>query len=353
MTEFLFKILQLVVAIILILLIIIFIIPLFFKDLKSLETKGSAFKTVDTNYSVKIIDGVMPLTSSEVFVTTQNKDDLDYVNIPHSINRSSGSQFSFSFWLNKGKDLNISTLSNKTLLLFGLKNKENLVTKEALDLDTAIVNTDLGDLESSKVQVLESNNSDPVIYPSANPGIHNYRSYIITQEEKVIIKCPMISFGEDGKKIIVSINTINNIEKNFIIDSEILSTLDADTWKLLTFTFEDYKNILGFSNGLKMTFYLDDKQVSTQKLNNIEMRLNNGKIYILPDMKNNSPNLSSNKGSIADVTYFNRSINLSDIRQILSSRFNSNIYKTPRMKNNELTDQRYNALSLYAETQEL
>ncbi len=348
MSEILFNILQLIIAIILTLFIIIFIIPLFFKDLKSLEDKSTAFKTVDKNYSVKIIDGIMPLTSSEVFVTTKNKDDLNYVYIPRSINRNSGSQFSFSFWLNKGKDFEPITLSNKTLLLFGLKNKENIIKKDAIDLD-AIITGDSESADSEKIKIYESKTESPVDIADRD----SYREYNVTEEKKVIIKCPMISFDKDGKTLVVNINTLNNIENKFVINSEILSTLDRDTWKLLTFVFEDHKNILGFSDGLKLSFYLDDKLVSVQKLNNTEMRLNDGYIYILPEMDDESPSLSSNKGSIADVTYFNRALRLSDIQEILSNRFNTNVYKTPRMKNNELINSRYYKISLYAETQEL
>ncbi len=334
--------LQLLISAIIIILIIIFIIPLFFKNLDNLEEVPTAYKTVDKDYSVKIIDGYMPLNSSEEYITTKNKDDINYVFIPRSVNRYGGSEFSFSFWIMKNKnsqDPN-SSLSNRTLLLFGLKNKDTLLTKEVERLESKIIN----------------NNMINEIDPLTDKTLINEdnQNYYVTQESKVIIKCPMISFDKDGKNLLVKLNTLDSIEETITIDAPILNELDNNKWSLLTFTFEDNKSSYGFASGLKITFYLNDKQVSTQILEKKEMRLNDGRIYILPKLGDESPMLSSNNGYIADVTYFNKALNLNDIKSILKQGYTTNTYKTPRMKNNDLLlKNRYNTISLYNETQEL
>jgi hypothetical protein len=344
------QLLQLLVAMLLIYLITKFIVPLFFKKLKKLEKTSNSTNTKDTDYSLKIIDGIMPLQSTEEYVTTSDSTDDRFVSIPKSVNRQGGSQFSIAFWINKGASFNAEQLANKALVLFGLKNTTSVIEKSPITLDELLLQNDDLNLATQVKNVLEAN-SDTIAINVEDSS--TFTKYNVIETTPVIVKCPMISFGEDGQTIIVSLNTIDNIETVFEINSTILSTLDSNDWNLLTFTFEDYKNPFGFSAGLKMTFYINNKQISTQKKDGKEMKLNSGRIYILPNMDNDSVTLTSNDGYIADVTYYNRAIKIKDIENVLSVGYNKNAYTTARMTDNESITKQYKNASLYSETQEI
>jgi hypothetical protein len=348
---FLNKYIQLIMAVIIIFLIIKYYIPLFFSELKLLENQNSVYKITDINYSVKIIDGIMPLISDEVFVTTSEKNDINYVLIPRSINRVGGAQFSFSFWLNKGANFNPSSLSNKTILLYGLKNKDTVIDKLPKETDDTLYK-DIIKTNNLYKEILEPKNDiDNINYPGPLKGDKNYRVFNALVDDKIIVKCPLIRFGEDGKSIEIEINTVKKIENIYKIDAPVLDMLDADKWNMLTFIFEDYRNMFGISTGVKISFYIGAKQVASVLLENDTIKLNNGLIYILPNMGNN--NGQENKGNIADVTYYNRALNLNEIKEQISKGVTESVYKTPRMKNKDLINKKYNDLTLYNETMQL
>lgn len=343
-------IVQVILSIIIIIIILKVGVPFFFKELKSLESDSNAFKTISNDYTVNIIDGIMPFTSSEVYITTTNKLDDNYVNIPRSINRSSGAQFSFSFWINKGKDFKPESLSDRVILIYGLKNKDTIAKKLPVDLDSLSIDTTFyTDLPYKTI--LESKiEGEPIdVTPAAIAGSDkNYRSFNISAKTDIIVKCPLIKFSKNGKDIEVEVNTIKNISNSFKISSPLMDIMSKDEWNLLTFTFEDYNNLVGFATGTKMTFYLNNKQVSTQIIKNDSLKINNGKIYILPDT--GSVQSVSNSGSIANVTYYNKALKLDEINTILNNRFTEQSYKTPKTKNTKLVAAKYGRISLFDET---
>lgn len=341
-------IVQVIISIIIIIIILKICVPLFFKELKSLETDSNAFKTISNDYSVNIIDGIMPFTSSEVYITTTNKLDDNYVNIPRSVNRTSGAQFSFSFWINKGKNFDPNSLSNKVILIYGLKNMESIAKKIPITLNSPAIDTTI-DSDSPYESVIESKIAgEPISYNPSSTSIKNYRKFDVEVTKDILVKCPLIKFAENGKDIIVEVNTVKNISNTFKLDSPLLDILSKDEWNLLTFTFEDYNNLVGFATGTKMTFYLNNKQVSTQIIKGDTLKINDGKIYILPET--NSVQSVSNSGSIANLTYYNKALKLDEINTILNNRFTEQSYKTPKMKNTKLIAAKYGRVSLFDET---
>jgi hypothetical protein len=342
---------QFILAIIILFTIFKFALPFLLPDTSQFENPRDLFITKQKDYSVKIVEGIMPINSSEVFVTTGNKFDVDYVEVPKSNNSKNGAQFSFSFWLNKGKNTDMSVFADKILLIFGLKNKETLVTKMPANLESNILDKELN-LDSHFEVILEPKTSgDTVIYPSTDPNTQNYRTFRITKDRDVTLKCPLIKFGKDGTSIEVDFNTNKNVDNKFVINSDILNLLSGNVWNMLTFTFEDYKDITGFANGIKITVYINQKQIYTYTLKQDSLKLNDGHIYVLPTMS--SQNKSTNDAAIADVTYYNRALNIDELKKIVAAQFNDGVYKTPRMKQKNTAQKKYAEISLYNETYEL
>ena len=343
---------QLIAALLIVIIVMKFVVPLFFRELKGLEKEENTFRTIDTYKAIKLIDGVMSLSANEAYLTTANKMDLDYVNIPRSINSKGGSEFSFSFWFNKGKQINTDSLANKVLLIYGLKNQENLITKQPYTFENELEDNSTM-LDNQYETVLEPKDYGKVIeYPAKNANNKNYRSFQIQVDNEVIVKCPLIKFADDGKSIEVEVNTLNKVSKKVKIQSDALEILSADAWNLLTFTFEDFKDFTGFASGIKICFYINEQQVSTQIIKDDALKVNNGNIYILPSMTNIDVD-QSQKGGIADLTYHNRSINATQIKDLVVKRFNDNVYKTPRMSRKADITRKYNSMNMYNETYQL
>ncbi len=344
-------VLQFILVIVVLFVIFKFALPIFLPDTSKFENNRNLFIDKQKDYSIKIVEGIMPINSSEVFVTTGNKYDVDYVNIPKSINSKNGAQFSFSFWLNKGKNTDMTAFANKILLIFGLKNKETLVTKMPANLEVNILDKELN-LDNQFEVILEPKTpGDAIIYPSTDPNSQNYRSFHITTDDSVTLKCPLIKFGNNGTSIEVEFNTNKQINNKFIIESDVLNILSGNVWNMLTFTFEDYKDITGFASGIKIIFYINQKQISTHILKHDSLKLNDGHIYVLPNMNNKT--MSTNDAAIADVAYYNKALNINELKKIVAEQFNDGVYKTPRMKQKNTVQKKYAEISLYNETYQL
>jgi hypothetical protein len=209
----------------------------------------------------------------------------NFVKIPQSVNGTTGSQFSYQFWM-KVNNNEQSNFKDLVLLLKG---------------DTKKYKVGYYDMTSKR---LMEDKTEPSDY---------------------MIKSPLIKFKDSYKNMVVEFNTNNHPNAKINIDLDkgddetrrknLLSLLPLD-WFLFTFVFEEnYSMQEGSENGIRFTFYLNDIPLQINsgstdiQLRNNFLKQNDGDLFILPNFESNIDILS-----LSNVKYFNYAKTDTDIK---------------------------------------
>lgn len=233
----------------------------------------------------------------------------DYVKIAQSVNGSTGTQFTYQFWM-KVNDSDPSNFQDLVLLLKGDSKKYKI---GYYDMKT---NKRLPDLD---------------------------------EDADYMIKCPLIRFKGGYKNLVVEMNTNNhpnlkldiNLDGNNDCRTITSPTTDGNTttttvcdnrknlltllpldWFLFTFVFEEnYSVTESTENGIKFTLYLNDLPIfsksgsSFPSLRNNFIKQNDGDLYMLPNLQG-----KLNVLELSDVKYFNYAKNDSEVRNDYNKR---------------------------------
>tara|TARA_B100000963_G_C22637145_1_gene678227 strand:- start:2747 stop:3685 length:939 start_codon:yes stop_codon:yes gene_type:complete len=225
-------------------------------------------KNINNKINKYLIKGQIPLSNSEIEFNTYNDKSGNYVKMPISINNDGGSQYTYSFWLNKKPS---QEYADRIILLKGLKD------------DTDIT-----------------------------------------------IKNPLIKFGDDSDKLIIQFNTTNNNNNEIVLgeNNNIFDITTGDIWYLVTIVFKDsYNNKTNFENGVVVLIYLNGSLIdSGHEFKNDTLKLNEAPLYILPSIKDKTHhNLNSN---LSDIMYHNYALSQFEIEKIYKEGPNTDQFKT-------------------------
>ena len=225
-------------------------------------------KNMNNKINKYLIKGQIPLSSSEIEFNTYNDKSGNYVKMPISINNDGGSQYTYSFWLNKKPS---QEYADRIILLKGLKD-----------------------------------------------------------DNDITIKNPLIKFGDDSDKLIIQFNTTNNNNNEIVLgeNNSIFDITTGDIWYLVTIVFKDsYNNKTNFENGVVVLVYLNGSLIdSGHEFKNDTLKLNEAPLYILPSIKDKTHhNLNSN---LSDVMYHNYALSQFEIEKIYKEGPNTDQFKT-------------------------
>jgi hypothetical protein len=224
-------------------------------------------KNINNNDSKYLIKGLLPLSNSEIIFNTQNNKSSNYVKIPKSINNEGGSQYTYSFWLNKKSS---TEYANRIILLKGLKNDD------------------------------------------------------------IVVKSPLIKFGDNSTELHIEFNTSkkkNNIVK-IGDNNNIFGITSGNDWYLVTIVFMDYVDYdTQFEKGVNVLVYLNGSLIdSGHVFKNDSLELNKGPLYILPSISGQTHyNL---RGNISDLKYNNYALSQNEIEKIYKEGPNIDQFKT-------------------------
>jgi hypothetical protein len=213
----------------------------------------------------------------------------DFLKIPSSANGTTGTQYTYQFWM-KVDNTNEKAFQDLVILLKG---------------DTRKYGANFYDPKTLKL----------IPYLKQNPDYFT--------------KCPLIKFTDSYKNLVVEFNTTKhpNVRVPISLDGidpqqsrKNLLTLLPLEWFLFTFVFEDNYSVRdGIENGIRFTFYLNNIPViittgSTDvMLMDNSLRLNDGDLYLFPNY-----NSDDNLMMVAGMKYFNYAKTDSDIRSDFS-----------------------------------
>ena len=256
--------------------------PWVFSDLNEHRLKKST-RTFSKKESIVLADGVCDFGSSNT-INTSNKFKRNYVDIPPSVNKEGGTEFSYTFWLKLKNTL------NKDVVLF---------TKGTNPI------TPLGQ-EFSKVY-------DDADYSEVDIG--------------KLTKCPMVKLSSDSDgpdKLTVSFNTSKKIHNdvefdinNSSIKNLLLSTEENPRWFLFTIAFRegDFETEYGMNTkGVIVDLYVNEQHVQNKFIENDTINLNKGNIYIFPDTVTGATGCQ-----IGNIYYYNWNINAEDVSRVFAN----------------------------------
>ena len=225
-------------------------------------------KNINNRTNKYLIKGLLPLSNSEIQFNTYNDKSNNYVKIPISINNNGGSQYTYSFWLNKKPS---QEYANRIILLKGLKN-----------------------------------------------------------DDEINIKNPLIKFGDNSNELIIQFNTTNNDHNEIVLgrNNNIFDITTGDVWYLVTVVFQDSINTrTNFENGVVVLVYLNGSLIdSGHEFKNDSLKLNEGPLYLLPSIKDQTHyNLNAN---LSDIMYHNYALSQYEIEKIYKEGPNTDQFKT-------------------------
>lgn len=219
----------------------------------------------------------------------------NFARIPRSVNGSTGSQFTYQFWM-KINDPKESNFKDLVLLLKG---------------------------DDRKYKIGYYN-------PGGDMNLLSDR----TEGPKYMIKSPLIKFKDSYKNMVVEFNTNKHPDVQIEIDLEksgkeaqrknLLAFLPLD-WFLMTFVFEEnYSLAEGTENGIRFTFYINDIPYQSASgstsplLRNNFLKQNDGDLFILPNHESKTDILT-----MGDIKYFNYAKTDAEVRQDFENRAKS------------------------------
>lgn len=209
----------------------------------------------------------------------------DYLKIANSVNGTTGTQFTYQFWMKVNKT-NEKAFQDLVILLKGDNRKygANFYDPQTLKL---------------------------IPY--------------LRQDADYFIKCPLIKFTDSYKNLAVEFNTTKHPNVTIPINLDgidpkqnrkNLLTLLPLEWFLFTFVFEENYSVKdGIENGIRFTFYLNDLPIAISTgstdlmLLDNSLRLNDGDLYLFPNYQSDD-NLLTMDG----MKYYNYAKTDSDVK---------------------------------------
>lgn len=209
----------------------------------------------------------------------------DYLKIANSVNGTTGTQFTYQFWMKVNKT-NEKAFQDLVILLKGDNRKygANFYDPQTLKL---------------------------IPY--------------LRQDADYFIKCPLIKFTDSYRNLAVEFNTTKhpNVTIPISLDGidpkqerKNLLTLLPLEWFLFTFVFEENYSVKdGIENGIRFTFYLNDLPIAISTgstdlmLLDNSLRLNDGDLYLFPNYQSDD-NLLTMDG----MKYYNYAKTDSDVK---------------------------------------
>jgi hypothetical protein len=282
----------------------------------------------DIRKEIYILSGTYDLSNSEVKYNTSDNTQSNFKDINPSINQDGGAEYSYNYWL--------------------------FIDQDKLDKS--------GDSGDSKKDIILFLKGEKILY-SNNKFNYNCSTANIANNPVIITKNPLVRLSGDGKKIAVEYNNIYNTESyqqgsmykscNGMSSStkwnernkNLLGIYDIEfnsKWFMVTIVMKevsDSNNVLSINrasckmyiNGVKLL----DKKVETKydsKIYSATFKNNSSPFYINPQIDNaKTPYRKVDTGSvlkIADIKYYNYSINEDMISSLYNKGFNNNVADT-------------------------
>ena len=280
----------------------------------------------DIRKEIYILSGTYDLSNSEVKYNTSDNTQSNFKDINPSINQDGGAEYSYNYWLfidqDKLKNSN-SGDSKKDIILF-LKGEKILYSNNKFNYNCSTANFANNPVIITKNPLVRLSGDGTKIAVEYN-NIYNTESY---QQGSMYKSCNRMSSTTEWNERNKNLLGIYDIEFN-------------SKWFMVTIVMKevsDSNNVLSINrasckmyiNGVKLL----DKKVETKydsKIYSATFKNNSSPFYINPLIDGKTPYRKVDTGSvlkIADIKYYNYSINEDMISSLYNKGFNNNVADT-------------------------
>lgn len=246
---------------------------------------------LDPKTSTIIIDGfVNTSTVTDRRFDTMNPSSRSFRSMPRSFNRMGGAQYTYSMWMQL-RDISDDNVAGKVILLRGDKQLYSYTRKK--------------------------NTVDSALRVSSQE--------IETFTNQVLVKGPLIRFGENYKTLVVEFNTMDNPNEKIEIRS--FDSVNEDTslrrnilklipnaWVLFTFTFYDNSAINEFEDGIAFRFYINDFLYHSASVKST-LYQNNAPLHLLPVWSETGKKETIRDAMIGNLKYHNYAVGPSEVAE--------------------------------------
>jgi hypothetical protein len=242
-----------------------------------------------------VLIGPFAIGSEGYKISTVNPAAPYCVNLPLSKNLQGGAQFTYSFWLNTNGS--VDDLSNQIILLRGLPNQSNFITK--LGATPGYIDEPIEDASIKAVKMTVDGNPDLTYTES------------VKVNTDVFIKCPLIRFDANPRILKVAFNTTASPNNEVIFDLTSLPGFGTKQWTMFCVCMEDNRDNKSQENGVVIRLYIDGKLLNSRRMLNSALKINNGPVYVIPINDNAVTTRREVTSKISYVRYYDKS--LSDV----------------------------------------
>jgi hypothetical protein len=265
--------------------------------------------------AVPIFEGIKDYknVSTEMYTVTDKKDP-SYRDIQPSYNQKGGAEFSYSFWL----------------------------FNDHIRTDTIPNERDKG----------FDNTKQIILFVKGSKKIFTYKNICKEDKSDIKIKCPLVKLENNNTNLTVEFNTLNypdaikqNLQNNCnkIFDNWkktnshklTIGNLDRNEfkgkWVLVTIIIKDtvpsdslpYRNKthceIYLNNFKELDTYVDGGFYTDKKTNISSIKTNQGPLYVFPEKVDVSTPTTTKKLMIANLTYYNYSLDQNNIENIYNA----------------------------------
>lgn len=256
--------------------------PWVFSDLIEYKMQNVS-KTFSKQLSIELIKGICPYGNKGV-INTSVKTKSNYVNVPESMNKEGGIEFSYSFWMKL-----MNSNSGQILFTKGLYQEESTGFLDAVDGKTS--------------------------QPTEHTKINNEMNGINHEQ---LVKCPLVKMTSNTLNI--SFNTLRKIhnELEYEYDNIIKSSQNNPRWFLFCVVFREggFTTDYGLkTKGVIVDLYVNEQHVKSKFIENDSLKLNEGNIHVFPEATDDPDNM------FGDLNYHNFALNVNDVEKIWKKGF--------------------------------
>lgn len=284
------------------------------------------------SYIVPIIKGVLPMSESEILISTTNYAAPQYIKLPPSNNIEGGAQYSYTFWINR-KEMTSAAVKGKHIFMRGVNQKALVLTPGKMVETGVTTGTDKMKIATNSYNVAKN-------------------------VEATVVKAPLVRFGDSAteaqNELVIEFNSLQDYNQVIRIKPDLYANATA-SWVMVTLTFQDLIDMYGNPNGVLFRAFVNDTEAINGSVATDALRLNNGPLYILPQMDSTDTGerRSTLTGAIADIFYYNYALGQEEVKTLYASGFNNGAYQTPADRASSNLKNQYYRLSLSSEVEQL
>jgi len=321
----------------------------------------------NTNKKItKIFTGILDYTESKnIDIETYNKTEFTYLDINPSINQNGGAEYSYNFWLFFHPDTANSVIKTFTTDTQTISDTELITNYRNVSEKSVKLSSNTNSLQNQYIVLFYKGETMPIISNINNTYDCDTTQYIY--DYPILVKNPLIKIKNNCTEIIVEYNNINhpdtyNSTGAEPIDCESpaefkkrnynkfgIKNIDVDKYKdkfnMVTIVFQEQPKIENIFNNNKSNCkiyfngdLISDKLSNTNSIEEDEitnfksraMRSNLSKLHINPyKINGNISKIKLDDGitdisplQMADLTYYNYALKISEIKSLYNSGFN-------------------------------